>query len=459
MSREASRQRLSDHEVRTILDSIADGVFTVDCDFVITSFNRAAEEITGFRADEAVGQRCYNIFRTTVCQNGCLLGESIETGRPITGLEVTILNRDNEEVPISISTSILRNREGEVIGGVETFRDLTAVEQLRQEVNRRHSLHDMISKNHRMQQIFAMAPDVARSDAAVLIEGETGTGKGLLARALHDESPRREKPFIQVNCGSLPDSLLESELFGHVAGAFTDARSARMGRFELADEGTLFLDEIGDTSSAMQVKLLRVLQEGVFEPVGSSRSRRADVRIITATNRNLKALVAEGRFRQDLYYRINTVQLTLPPLRQRREDIPLLVDHCIARFNELTGRGLTGRRVRSMSGQAMRALMRHNWPGNVRELEHAVEHAFVLVKDNVIGLQHLPLEISGKVDGKEKADSDLDRAGILDQAERQAIEEVLTKHGWNKAAAARELGLSRTTLWRKMRKLGIRLDH
>ncbi|UCF33641.1 MAG: sigma 54-interacting transcriptional regulator [Phycisphaerales bacterium] len=442
---------LSPQEVATILDSIADGVFTVDHDFIITTFNRAAERITGFAAAEAIGEHCYNIFRAPVCQTGCLLAESIRTGRQISGLELTILNRRNEEVPISISTAVLRNEDGEVIGGVETFRDLTAVQRLRQEMRRRHTLHDMVSKNHRMQEIFALVSAVAASDAAVLIEGETGTGKELLAKAIHEESLRREGPFVKVNCGALPDTLLESELFGHVAGAFTDAKQARVGRFESADGGTIFLDEIGDTSPAMQVKLLRVLQEGTFEPVGSSETRTADVRIIAATHQDLKERLAAGTFRQDLYYRINTVRLSLPPLRERREDIPLLVEHFIERFN-----GLTGKDVRQASPGAMQAMMRYAWPGNIRELEHAIERAFVLVDDSVIRQSHLPTELSSEqLTAKAVVPAGDRGSAILEIAERQAIEEVLRRHGGNKSAACEELGMSRTTLWRKIRKLGI----
>jgi PAS domain S-box-containing protein len=445
------RTNLSPQEVATILDSIADGVFTVDRDFIITTFNRAAERITGFAAEEAIGERCYNIFRAPVCQTGCLLAESIRTGRQISGLELTILNRRNEEVPINISTAVLRNEEGEVIGGVETFRDLTAVQRLRQEMRRRHTLHDMVSKNHRMQEIFALVSAVAASDAAVLIEGETGTGKELLAKAIHEESLRREGPFVKVNCGALPDTLLESELFGHVAGAFTDAKHARMGRFESADGGTIFLDEIGDTSPAMQVKLLRVLQEGTFEPVGSSETRTADVRIITATHQDLKERLAARTFRQDLYYRINTVRFSLPPLRERREDVPLLVEHFIERFN-----GLTGKDVRQVSPDAMQAMVRYTWPGNVRELEHAIERAFVLVNDSVIRLSHLPGELSCEEPLPQTVSATEGRgSSILENAQRQAIVEVLRRHGGNKSAACRELGMGRTTLWRKIRKLGI----
>jgi len=283
----------------------------------------------------------------------------------------------------------------------------------------------------------------------VLIQGETGTGKELLARAIHNESPRRDGPFVKVNCGALPDTLLESELFGHVAGAFTDARTDREGRFEAAAGGTIFLDEVGDTSPAMQVKLLRVLQDGAFEPVGSNQTRTTDARVVSATHQDLKSLVADGRLRDDLYYRINTVLLTLPPLRERREDIPLLVEHFIERFNHLTGK-----QVRNLSGDALRRFMTYGWPGNVRELEHAIEHAFVLVKGIAIDTQHLPEALRQTPQPSPPDDNACPRSPLA-ESERQVISATLQRHDGNKTAAAHELGLSRTTLWRKIRRLGI----
>jgi PAS domain S-box-containing protein len=307
-----------------ILDSIADGVFTVDLDWRVTSFNRAAEEITGILAAEALGRPCCEVFRANVCDSACVLRHTLETGQPVVNQPVAILRADGKEIPISISTALLRSETGEIIGGVETFRDLSLVEELRKEIQRRYRLGDIISKSPLMQKIFALLPEVARTDSTVLIEGESGTGKELVARALHTLSRRTRGPFVAVNCGALPDTLLESELFGHTAGAFTDARRDRQGRFALAEKGTLFLDEIGDISPALQVRLLRVLEEKTYMPLGSSRSMKANVRIVTATHKDLAQLVEEGSFRKDLYYRINVVKLKLPRLAQRKEDIPLL---------------------------------------------------------------------------------------------------------------------------------------
>lgn len=441
------KRKLKSADAKLILDSVADGVFAVDEDWRIVYFNKAAEKITGFTREEALGQHCYNIFRASCCQEGCVLRKTRETGREISGLSINILDRDNVEKPISVSTAVLKDASGKVTGGVEIFRDMSVVEDLRREIRKTYRFRDMVSKNHLVQEVFSVVPDIAASRASVLIQGPTGTGKELLARAIHSESPRAQKPFIKVNCGALPDSLLESELFGHVAGAFTDAKTARKGRFHLADEGTIFLDEIGDISPAMQVRLLRVLQDGAFEPVGSSESVQVDVRVICATHRDLKALVAQGEFRDDLLYRINTVVLKLPGLVKRLEDLPILVEDFLGKFNNLTGKS-----VREVSPWAMEILMRYRWPGNIRELEHAIEHAFVLVKGNLIKPEHLPADLRAAVATETPGEG----LAPIRQSEKDAIVRALEANNYERVRTAAQLGMSRTTLWRRMRRYGIK---
>ncbi|HEY9074696.1 MAG TPA: sigma 54-interacting transcriptional regulator, partial [Desulfobaccales bacterium] len=339
----------------------------------LTFFNRAAEEITGISAAEAIGRPCCEVFRANICETACVLKQTMETGKPVVCQPIAILRADGKEIPISISTALLKDETGEIIGGVETFRDLSLVEDLRREIHRQYRLGDIISKSPLMQKIFAFLPEIARSDSTVLIQGESGTGKELVARALHNLSRRARGPFVAVNCGALPDTLLESELFGHTAGAFTDAKRERRGRFAMAEGGSLFLDEFGDISPALQVRLLRVLEERAYMPLGSSRTVKADVRIIVASHKDLEQLVEEGTFRKDLFYRINVVKLTLPRLAERKEDIPLLAEHFIERFNKLQNKKLLG-----LSYDTLAIFMRHDWPGNIRELENAVEHAFIL---------------------------------------------------------------------------------
>jgi len=436
-----SRHKTSYTDV--ILDSIADGVFTVDADNRITSFNRAAEEITGFTREEALGQYCFDVFRASICQGECALARTIETGKQIVNLPVTILTKDNREVPISISTAVLRGPDGGVIGGVETFRDLSPIVELRKELDRRYTFQDIVSKNHRILRIIEILPDIAESDSTVLIQGPSGSGKELFARAIHNLSPRAHNPYVQVNCAALPDSLLESELFGYVKGAFTGADRDKPGRLAAAEGGTLLLDEVGDLSAAIQVKLLRAIQERRYEPLGSNKPRTADVRIIAATNRDLAALVEQGSFRRDLFYRINVVRIELPPLAERREDIPLLVDHFIRRFNARRGKTITG-----VSDAVMEMMMLHNFPGNVRELENIIEHAFVLCKGNVIQPEHLPPELTSRA-----AQPAQRSPRPLEAAQAEAIRDALERFNGNKTEAARYLGISRTTLWRKLRKM------
>lgn len=432
-----------------ILDSVADGVFTVDAEWRIMSFNRAAERITGVSREEAIGRACNAIFHSSICETDCALRQTMTTGKEIVNKAVEVVNAQGERLAISISTALLKDEHGHVIGGVETFRDLSAVEALRKELEGRYTFLDMLSRNHRMLEIFDILPEIAASESAVLIESESGTGKELLARAIHGLSPRADGPLVTVNCGALPDTLLESELFGHKAGAFTDAKKDRPGRFALAEGGTIFLDEVGDTSPAMQVRLLRVLQEKVYEPLGGTEPVHADVRVIAATNQGLDKLVAEGRFRQDLYYRVNVVRLQLPPLRERKEDVPLLVEHFVSRFNRLQGKAVAG-----VTGKVLGCLMSHDFPGNVRELENIIEHAFVLCRGGMIEPRHLPEPLRSEVCAA--CPDPIGAGASLEEMERVLIESALKRNQWNRLRTARELKIARSTLGRKVKTLGIK---
>lgn len=429
-----------------ILESISDGVFTVDREWLVTSFNRAAEEITGIPRREAIGRRCSEVFRASLCEGACALRRTMETGAPLVNHACFIVDGDGRRIPISISTALLKDGKGQVVGGVETFRDLTLVEELRRELEGRFQIGDMVSRSPVMRRLLELLPAVAESDCTVLVEGETGTGKELLARAIHDFGPRRKGPFVAVSCAAIPDTLLEAELFGVRAGAYTGAVKDRPGRFARANGGTLLLDEVGDVSPAVQVKLLRVLQERRFEPLGGNASQAADVRVIAATNRDLRAMVRRGDFREDLYYRVNVVRLELPPLRRRREDIPLLAEHFVTAVYRRQGRGPS-----ELSPEAMALLLAHDWPGNVRELENAVEHACVLCPGSRIEAAHLPEQLQGRVARHR------DLTGAVRAAEAEAIRDALRRNRNNRLAAARELGLHRATFFRKVKALGLAL--
>jgi PAS domain S-box-containing protein len=441
-----SEKHLTSAEIKMILNSVADGVFTVDDKFVVTSFNKAARKITGVPVDEAIGRPCCEVFRAEICEADCALKRTILTGKPVVNRAVFIVRADGKRVPISISTAVLKDERGKVLGGVETFRDLTLVEALRKEVEKSFSFEDIISRAQRMKDIFNILPDVAVSDSTILIEGESGTGKELMAEAIHNLSKRRTKPLVVVNCGAIPDTLLESELFGYKAGAFTGANRDKPGRFTQADGGTIFLDEIGDVSPALQVRLLRVLQDRSYQPLGSNQTMTSDVRVLAATNRDLRSMVQEGKFREDLFYRIQVFRLSLPPLRDRKEDIPLLAQHFTDRLNRLKGKDIAG-----LSREAMESFMRHDWPGNVRELENAIEHAFILCHGGMIGLRHLPSpirDISAPRDG-------IPTGLTLAEIEACVIKEALARNEGRKLATAAELGIDKTTLWRKMKRLGV----
>ena len=440
-----------------ILESISEGVFTVDKDWRITSFNRAAEAITGIDREDAIGKHCWEVFRSNMCETACALRRTMNEGTPIVNSSAYIINNERRRIPVTVSTAVLKDEAGHVIGGVETFRDLSQVEELRKELDGRYQLGDMVSRSPAMQKIFTLLPQVAVSDSTVLIRGETGTGKELLARALHEHSNRKDKPFIAINCGALPDTLLESELFGYKAGAFTHAVKDKPGHFSAANGGTLFLDEIGDISPAFQVKLLRVLQDQTFQPLGSTGSIQTDVRVIAAAHRDLSELVAEGSFRRDLYYRINVVTLGLPPLRERKEDIPLLCDRIITRMNRMRGRAVSG-----MSQEALAVLMSYDFPGNIRELENIIEHAFILCADEMIMPSHLPehlqpvrQEIPQAVSGSGSVSISIRAAAR--SAEAQRILDALSRNHYNRQAAARELGIHKSTLYRKIKDLALEL--
>lgn len=436
---------------QAILESISDGVFTVDHDWRVTSFNRAAEEITGIPREEAVGRRCCEVFRASMCETECALRQTMDSGKPIINKAAFFVDANGQRIPVSVSTALLRDAEGEIAGGVETFRDLSLVEELRKEIEQRYEVADMVSRSASMRKLFDVLPQVAASDATVVVEGETGTGKELLARALHNLSPRKDGPFVAVNCGALPDTLLESELFGYKAGAFTGADKDKPGRFALAEGGTLFLDEIGDVSAALQVRLLRVLQERAYEPLGGTEAIKAEVRVIAATNKNLAQLVKEGQFRQDLYYRLNVVRLELPPLRKRKEDIPLLAERFIRRFNRTQGRAIEG-----ISPEAVGLLMAHDYPGNIRELENIIEHAFVICSGTTINACCLPESMAGR--GPVTPEIPAARlASAVKAAEAQAILDALQRSSGDRSKAARALGMHKSTFFRKARALGLML--
>ena len=440
--------RIPSHVTEIILDSISDGVFTVDHDWRITSFNRAAERITRIPREEALGKHCWEVFRSNMCETDCALRRTMKQGKAFVDTSTYIVDSDKRRIPVVVSTSLLKDGRDTVLGGVETFRDMSVVEELRKELDARYQVGDMVSRSPAMHRVFKILPLVAESNSTVLIQGETGTGKELLARALHDLSPRRNKPFVAINCGALPDNLLESELFGYKAGAFTDAVKDKPGHFALAEGGTIMLDEIGDLSPAFQVKLLRVLQEKTFQPLGATRESKANVRIIAATNKDLAELVKDGTFRQDLFYRINVVLLDLPPLRDRKEDIATLVRHFIERFNRLQGRMVTG-----ISQEALSILMFHDYPGNIRELENIIEHALVLCPEGEIGVHCLPENLQDLV--PQPLGAGINTA--LKLTESQIIQDALKRNQFNRLAAAQDLGMHKSTLFRKIKQLGIHL--
>lgn len=433
----------------TVLRCVADGVFTVDKNWKITSFNRAAVRITGVAVEDAIGKRCSDVFHSDHCEHACPIRETLETGSEVIDRPAQILNRQGKPIPISVSSAVLRASDGTLLGAVETFRDLSTIEQLRKEIRSQWSFEDIIGKSEAFQKIFAILPDIAASGSTVLLEGPSGSGKELFARAIHNLSPRQKRPYVVVNCGTLPPNLFESELFGYKSGAFTDAKKDKPGLITKAEGGTIFLDEIGDLPPETQVKLLRLLQEREYHPLGEVDTIQADVRVVAATNRNLTSLVSKGKFRDDLYFRLAVVRLSIPPLSERRQDIPFLIDHFIQRFN-----ARRGKRVKGITPAVLEILMRHPLPGNVRELENIIEYCFVLCHNGLIDVRHLPDDLQPG-DGPVPVPSRAPSHPLLQKREADTIRETLARHQGNRELTAEELGVSRTTLWRKMKKHGL----
>ncbi len=438
------------NKLQAIFNSRIEGTFTIDNGWKITSFNSAAVRITGFSPQETIGKHCWEIFRTRLCRNGCHMECTMRDQQAMTNNELLITGKDGQRFPVRVNSAPLFDASGEQIGGVETFQDITEIKNLTTHLEERFHFENIIGRSKSMQKMYMLLENVAHSDSTVLITGESGTGKELVARAIHLNSERKAGPFMAINCSAFAETLLESELFGHEKGAFTGAIRSKPGRFELAHKGTLFLDEIGDLSPTVQVKLLRVLETRQFERVGGIKPTRVDVRILTATNKNLSEEIEAGRFREDLYYRLNVFNIHLPPLRDRIEDLPLLVEHLLKKF-----RAKFDKSIKGISSAAFRLLKTYYWPGNIRELENVLEHAFVLCHNDIIESECMP-ERFWKEAGKIEVSSENDKStDPLKQAERSLLKDTLNKFDGHRGKTAEALGIDKSTLWRKMKKYGL----
>jgi PAS domain S-box-containing protein len=442
------RLRYEERRLKNILDSLDVAVFTINCGGLITFFNTMAEKISGYDRDEVLGQPCAAIFESDVSQDVCLLQDAVADGRSRSVHQGRLIGKFGESVPIRANYMALRNEKGTIVGGLATFQDMTLVQQLNQAIRKRYTFQDMIGKSPPMQRLFDMIPMVADSPATVLIEGPTGTGKDLLARIIHSSSPRKNRPWVKINCAAMPENLLESELFGYAKGAFTGAERDKPGRFQEAHGGTIFLDEIADLPLSLQAKLLRVLEDKEFYPLGSRKIQKVDVRIISATNQDLTRMVGTGKFREDLFYRLNVVRMELPPLTERLDDLPLLIHHVLRKLS--AARGLPPPMI---TEKAMQVLLNYAYPGNVREMENILEHALILCRSAPIEDHHLPdyLYLSFRRSPRKNAAAETADSG---RQEREAIAAALEKHNGHRSRAARELGMDRSTLWRKMKRMG-----
>lgn len=438
------------NKLDAIFNSNIEGTFTIDNEWTITSFNISAEKITGYKKTEAIGKKCWEIFNSSFCRNGCHMEQTIQKGKAMVGNELEIIHKNGKKIPIRVNSNILINSKNEKIGAIETFLDISEIKNLSAHLSEFFKYENIVGRNKEIKQVISVLESVSQTDTTVLITGESGTGKELAARAIHLNSSRKSGPFIAVNCSAFVESLIESELFGHEKGAFTGAVKTKIGKFELAQGGTLFLDEIGDLSTTIQTKLLRVLETREFERVGGNKSIKMDARIITATNKDLLEEIKAGRFREDLFYRINVINVHLPPLRERMDDFPLIVNHFIELFNKKFNKN-----IKQFSSEAFDILLDYNWPGNIRELENVIEHCFVICTGDIIQVECLPKRLREQ---KFKTSVELhsnSKKGFK-EAERELILSVLEKNNHNRTKAAKELNINPSTLWRKMKKLGIK---
>lgn len=431
-------------------DSLPIGIFVIDTDMNIVSFNACAERITGFSKAEAMACKCFEIFRAKQCFGACPLRAALEKKGANLRARNTILTRDNVEIPVEITASVMTDSEGQVTGALECFQEAfpenLADSGEDNDLPSENPFEYIIGNDPRIRKVVDICQVASKTDAQILITGETGTGKDVFARCIHQASLRREGRLIKVNCAAMPEDLLESELFGYKKGAFTDAKADKPGRFQLAEGGTIFLDEIGELGLGLQSKLLQVLDESTFYPLGASKPVIVDVRVVSSTNRDLERMVADGLFREDLYYRLKVINVVLPPLRDRSSDLHLFIDHFLNEKGH--EHGLTAR--------ARELLLYHSYPGNIRELKHVVEHACIMSQEKPITPEMLPESVHGSLEVEtrnEQATLQDDFQGI-DSEERAQILKALRDNGWSRQKTAEALSINRTTLWRKMKQHG-----
>jgi len=431
-----------------ILDSLTEGVIALDKNFNIIFYNHAAEKITGLTKSEVIGKKCSEICKSASCKIDCPIVRVLETRNPVIDFDAFIFNKSGNSLPIRLNASILLNHHKQPIGGIFSFRRILNALRSNHYLHNEQNFYGIIGRSEPMKEIFTLIKEISQSSAPILIQGETGVGKEMVANAIHKTSARRDYPFLKVNCSVLPEQLLASELFGHVRGAFTDAKSDRIGRFELAHRGTIFLDEISDMPFHMQAQLLRVLQDGTFERLGESKTRKTDVRVISATNTDLSDAIKTGAFRSDLYYRLNVIPIYIPPLRERLDDLQILLPHFIQKYAALYGRNIV-----DIDADALNLLMQHDWPGNIRELENVIEFSCIRSKkERSICLCGLPPYLRKGVICPENRKNKI----VISQLKSEQLITLLEKHNWNQTQVAKILGVNRSTVWRRLKTLGLR---